>query len=141
VDFAARAAEIDEAALRPGRERGGRPPFPTEMMVRVLVVQQLYNLRDEQMECQLLDRLSFKRFVGLRQCSQAPDRTTIWTFKEQLIKVGASQRIFDAVSRQFGKRLTRAVQNRLDRVSEIRQAMSPSASGISSMLALWCAAA
>ncbi|CUA92837.1 hypothetical protein [Thiomonas bhubaneswarensis] len=35
VDFAALAAEIDEAAPRPGRERGGRPPLPTEMMVRV----------------------------------------------------------------------------------------------------------
>ena len=29
VDFAALAAEIDEAAPRPGRKRGGRPPFPT----------------------------------------------------------------------------------------------------------------
>ena len=60
VDFAAKAAEIDEAAPRPGRERGGRPPFPTVLMVRVLVVQQLYNLSDEQMEFQLLDRLSFQ---------------------------------------------------------------------------------
>ncbi|MGC3030555.1 transposase [Burkholderia sp. DN3021] len=58
--------EIDEAVPRPGGERGGRPPFPTELMVRVLVVQQLYNLSDEQMEFQLLDRLSFQRFVGLR---------------------------------------------------------------------------
>ena len=47
VDFAALAAEIDEAAPRPGRERGGRPPFPTELMVRVLVVQQLFSLSDE----------------------------------------------------------------------------------------------
>jgi hypothetical protein len=36
VDFAALAAEIDRAAPRPGRERGGRLPFPTELMVRVL---------------------------------------------------------------------------------------------------------
>lgn len=103
VDFAALAAEIDEAAPRPGRERGGRPPFPTELMVRVLVVQQLYNLSDEQMEFQLLDRLSFQRFVGLRQSSQAPDRTTIWTFKERLIKAGATQRIFEAVNRQLDR--------------------------------------
>ncbi|AKM33524.1 hypothetical protein AB870_25480 (plasmid) [Pandoraea faecigallinarum] len=34
VDFVALAAQIDEAAPRPGRERGGRPPFPTELMVR-----------------------------------------------------------------------------------------------------------
>ena len=103
VDFAALAAQIDEAAPRPSRQRGGRPPFPTELMVRVLVVQQLYNLSDEQMEFQLLDRLSFQRFVGLRQSSQAPDRTTIWTFKERLIQAGASERIFEAVSRQLDR--------------------------------------
>ncbi|MBK4739280.1 hypothetical protein JJB74_32220 [Noviherbaspirillum sp. DKR-6] len=34
IDFAALAAEIDLAAPRPSRERGGRPPFPTELMVR-----------------------------------------------------------------------------------------------------------
>lgn len=72
MDFAALAAEIGEPAPRPGHERGWRPPFPTELMVRVLVVQQLYNLSDEQMEFKLLDRLSLQRFVGLRQSSQAP---------------------------------------------------------------------
>ncbi|KVP66698.1 hypothetical protein WJ92_33465 [Burkholderia ubonensis] len=55
------------------------------------------------MEFQLLDRLSFQRFVGLRQSSQAPDRTTIWTFKERLIKTGASERIFEAVKRQLDR--------------------------------------
>ena len=50
VDFAALAAEVDLAAPRPSRERGGRPPFPTELMVRVLLIQQLFNLSDEQME-------------------------------------------------------------------------------------------
>ena len=29
VDFEALAAEVDRAAPRPSRERGGRPPFPT----------------------------------------------------------------------------------------------------------------
>ena len=29
VDFTALAAAFDQAAPRPGRERGGRPPFPT----------------------------------------------------------------------------------------------------------------
>ena len=67
------------ATPRPSRERGGRPPFPTELMVRVLLIQQLFNLSDEQLEFQLLDRLSFQRFVGLRHSSQIPDSTTIWT--------------------------------------------------------------
>jgi len=101
IDFTALARAVDKAAPRPGRGKGGRPPFPGELMVRVLVVQQMFNLSDEQMEYQLLDRLSFQRFVGLRQSSQIPDRTTIWTFKERLIKAGASDSIFKAVHQQL----------------------------------------
>lgn len=103
VDFVALANEIDEAAPRPSRERGGRPPFPTELMVRVLLIQQMFNLSDEQMEFQLLDRLSFQRFVGLRSSSQIPDRTTIWIFKERLVKAGACDSIFEAVKQQLAK--------------------------------------
>jgi IS5 family transposase len=103
VDFAALAAAIDRAAPRPGRARGGRPPFPTEMMVRTLLLQQLYNLSDEQMEFQLLDRLSFQRFVGLRHSSQIPDRTTLWTFRERLVAAGAAETLFDAVQGELAK--------------------------------------
>lgn len=67
----------------------------------MLLIQQLFNWSDEQMGFQLLDRLSFQRFVGLRHSSQIPDRTTIWTFKERLIQAGASESIFDAVNRQL----------------------------------------
>lgn len=103
VDFAALAAAIDQAAPRPSRERGGRPLFPTKLMVRVLMLQQLYNLSDEQMEFQLLDRLSFQRFVGLRHSSQIPDRTTLWTFRERLMSAGASETLFDAANRELAK--------------------------------------
>ena len=103
VDFNALAAAIDRAAPRPDPSRGGRPPFPTELMVRVLVLQQLYGLSDEQMEYQLLDRLSFQRFAGLRRSSQIPDRTTIWTFRERLSAAGAVETIFDAVGQQLAK--------------------------------------
>jgi hypothetical protein len=41
VDFVALADAVDKAAPRPGRERGGHPPFPTELMVRVLLIQHL----------------------------------------------------------------------------------------------------
>jgi hypothetical protein len=91
VDFAVLAAAIDHAAPRPSFERGGRRPFPTELMVRALIIQQLYNLSDEQMEYQLLDRLSFQRFVGLRHSSQIPDRTIFWTFRERFAAAGASE--------------------------------------------------
>ncbi|EEG07113.1 IS5 family transposase, partial [Pseudogulbenkiania ferrooxidans] len=56
INFAALAAEVDRVAPRPVSPQGGRPPFPTETMVRILVLKRLYNLSDEQMEYQLLDR-------------------------------------------------------------------------------------
>jgi len=101
IDFTALSCAIDKAAPRPSRAKGGRPPFASELMVRVLVVQQMFNLSDKQMEYQLLDRLSFQRFVGLRQSSQIPDRTTIWTFRERLIQADASDCIFEAVNQQL----------------------------------------
>jgi len=39
------AAAVDAAAPRPSRERGGRPPFPTELMVRVTAHQTLALIR------------------------------------------------------------------------------------------------
>jgi hypothetical protein len=58
IDFAALAAKVDCVAPRPVSTQGGRPPFPTQTMVRILVLKRLYNLSDEQMEYPLLDRRS-----------------------------------------------------------------------------------
>lgn len=45
VDFVAVAAAVDEACRRPDRSsKGGRPPYPTLVMVNVLFLQALYNL-------------------------------------------------------------------------------------------------
>jgi IS5 family transposase len=103
VDFKALAAEADRAAPRPSRARGGRPPFPTELMVRAFILQNLYGLSDEQMEFQVLDRLSFQRFLGLRRSSQVPDRTTFWTFRERLTAAKAGDALFEAVNRQLAR--------------------------------------
>lgn len=64
IDFPALAAEVDRAAPRPVSPQGGRPPYPTETMVRIRVLKRLYNLSDEQMEYQLLDRMSYQRFYS-----------------------------------------------------------------------------
>ena len=42
----------------------GRPSYPPLMMVKVLLLEQWYNLSDPQMEEALQDRISFRRFVG-----------------------------------------------------------------------------
>lgn len=100
IDFAALAAEVDLVAPRPEQPKGGRPPYPTETMVRILILKRLYNLSDEQMEYQLLDRMSYQRFCGLSQSIKIPDRTTIWTFENRIGETGA-QALFDGVTRQL----------------------------------------
>ncbi|AJQ83948.1 hypothetical protein BRM61_16130 [Xanthomonas oryzae pv. oryzae] len=62
----------------------GRPSWPTEVMVRVLLLQQLYNLSDDALEYQLLDRCSVVRFVGLEGSGNVPDAKTIWVWRERL---------------------------------------------------------
>ena len=102
IDFAALAKRVDEAAPRPEQSRGGRPAFPTETMVRILVLKRLYNLSDEQMEYELLDRMSYQRFCGLTDATNIPDRTTIWHFENRIGAAGA-QALFDGVAVQLLK--------------------------------------
>ena len=56
--------ELDAALDRSDRARGGRPPYDPVLMFKVLALQTLYTLSDDQTEYQLRDRLSFMRFVG-----------------------------------------------------------------------------
>ena len=74
-------------------------------MFEVLVLQTLYTLSDDQTEYQLKDRLSFMRFVGLALHDPVPDAKTIWLFREQLARAGATERLFarfDALLRAKG---------------------------------------
>ena len=41
------------------------------------------------------DRFSFMRFLGLSLGDRVPDATTIWLFRERLVKAGAIKRLFD----------------------------------------------
>ena len=64
-------------------------------MFRMLVLQALNNLSDEQVEYQVRDRLSFSRFLGLAIEDSIPDSTTLWLFREKLAKAGLIEKLFD----------------------------------------------
>lgn len=100
IDFGKLAARVDEIAPRIENPKGGRPPYPTETMVRILILKRLNNLSDEQVEYQLLDRMSYKRFCGLMDAVTIPDRTTVWTFENRIGEAGA-RAIFDGVESQL----------------------------------------
>jgi transposase len=94
LDFELFRRELDAAPGRSDRTKGGRPPYDAVMMFRVLVLQTLYTLSDDQTEYQLRDRLSFMRFAGLALHDAVPDAKTIWLFREQLVRAGAFERLF-----------------------------------------------
>ena len=86
---------ILESVLRKERDgKGGRRPFDYVLMFQILILQRYYNLSDDQAEFQILDRISFMRFLGLKISDKVPDSKTIWHFREVLTKSGVVERLF-----------------------------------------------
>ncbi len=74
--------------------QGGRPPYDGVLIFKVLILQSLYNLSDDQTEYQIKDRLSFMRFLSLNLCQSVPDAKTIWLYRERLKKKGLMDHLF-----------------------------------------------
>ena len=77
------------------KSNAGRKPFDVLLMFKVLILQSLYNLSDEQAEFQIRDRLSFMRFLDLSLGDDVPDAKTIWLFREQLAEEGVIEKAFE----------------------------------------------
>lgn len=90
IDFEVFRGALISALRRGARSRGGRPPFDPVLMFKILVLQALYSLSDEATEFQIKDRLSFQRFLGLGLDGTVPDATTVWLFRERLVKAKAA---------------------------------------------------
>ena len=61
----------------------------------MLVLQQLFNLSDEELEFQVNDRRSFEDFVGLGVMNSIPDATTVAYFHERLRHAGVIEELFE----------------------------------------------
>jgi transposase, IS5 family len=104
IPFESFRAEIETVVRLAPEERkskAGRKPFDAVMMFKVLVLQTLYNLADEQVEYQIRDRLSFMRFLGLGLEDTVPDATTVWLFREALAKAGLVKTLFERFNRHL----------------------------------------
>ena len=63
-------------------------------MFKIIVLQRLYNLSDDQTEYQINDRRSFMRFLELELCDKVPDSKTIWKFKNDLAEMEIMEALF-----------------------------------------------
>jgi len=94
---------LKKTLARKDRSTGGRPPFDDILMFKIIVLQALYNLSDDQTEYQIRDRLSFMRFLGLAMDGTVPDAKTIWLFRERLSQAGAVKKLFARFDRHLEK--------------------------------------
>ena len=72
----------------------GAKPYSPLLMFKIMILQRYYNLSDEQIEYQILDRMSFGRFLGIALNDRVPDEKTIWNFREKLTDKGLAEDLF-----------------------------------------------
>jgi len=82
-------------------DKGGRNPLLFEWKVKMLFLQYAFNLSDEELEDQRIDRLCFQKFVGINFDQEIPDFPTLWYFKEALLLHQLMDRIFSSINHQL----------------------------------------
>jgi transposase, IS5 family len=76
-------------------DKGGASNYPLVMMIKCMMLQKWFNLSDPMLEEMLDDRISFRRFVGLKMEQAAPDETTFVQFRKRLNAHGHIATLFD----------------------------------------------
>jgi IS5 family transposase len=82
----------------------GRPAFPPVLLFKAMLLAQWYKLSDAALEEALLDRISFRRFVGLTMADPTPDQVTLWRFRQELSKHERHERLMKELERQFERK-------------------------------------
>ncbi|WP_017663158.1 IS5 family transposase [Baaleninema simplex] len=80
---------------KPRLSNAGRKPLDTILMFKLIVLQKLFNLGDDELEYQANDRLSFMKFLHLGLEDSIPDAKTVWLFREQLTQHGLIEELFN----------------------------------------------
>lgn len=104
IDFESFRPTLTECLKKERKSRAGRPSFDSVMMFKVLVLQRLFNLSDDQTEYQITDRISFQRFLGLSLGEKVPDAKTIWLFRNTLTESGIIDELFSQFNRMLEHR-------------------------------------
>jgi transposase, IS5 family len=89
---------------RRGSTGAGNSSYPSEVLLRCLLVGIWHRLSDPALEAAISDRLSFRRFVGLSLHERTPDHSTLWRFRQELARDGLIDHIFAEINRQFEAR-------------------------------------
>jgi len=95
IDFEIFRPQLEAVFKKDRKSAAGRRAYDVVLMFKILMLQRLYNLSDEQAEFQINDRQSFQRFLGLHLGSTVPDFSTVWLFREALTVAEVIKPLFD----------------------------------------------
>lgn len=96
VDFEMFRAVLEDSLLNKDKKsNAGAKPYDVVMMFKIIILQRYYGLGDKQLEYQIIDRASFKQFLGLESGDKVPDEKTVWAFRETLTNKGLVEKMFD----------------------------------------------
>lgn len=85
---------LEQIRAKKKKSSPGPKYYDVVLMFKILIIQSLYNLSDDAVEFQILDRLSFMRFLKLSLGDRVPDSKTIWLFRDQLTKANLIEKLF-----------------------------------------------
>lgn len=88
-----------EKIIMPSYYKGerGNKPYELELMLRIHVLQKLYDLSDEGAANEVIDSRAFSRFCGVDSSNQVPDGDTIGRFRNILVQNKLERQLFDQV--------------------------------------------
>lgn len=81
--------------------KGGRPPFDSVAMSKVLAVQAQHNLSDARMGFMIRDRLSWMRCFDFDLGGATPDENTIRHYRNRLTESGTLEALMQAFEQQL----------------------------------------
>ncbi|MDA3883814.1 MAG: IS5 family transposase [Bacteroidales bacterium] len=96
IDFEFFRETLEHKLLNTNKKNNaGAKPFDVVLMFKIVILQRYYGLGDKQIEYQILDRTSFKNFLGLETGDKVPDEKTVWHFRERVTKTGLVEELFE----------------------------------------------
>ena len=85
IDFEMFRESLESKLLNTDKKNNaGAKPYDVVMMFKIMLLQRYYGLGDTQIEYQILDRLSFKKFLKLESGDKVPDEKTFGLFVKTL---------------------------------------------------------
>ena len=84
--------------------KGGRPQTPAKILLGALFLQNWYSLSDPMTEELIHDRISFRKFLDIKEEDTIPDETTICKFRNKLIEKKLLSVIFEEVKSMMIKK-------------------------------------